>query len=281
VETDLDPDTKAMTSRRAEGAASPSGVMTEPERAPTPPATHATPEELVRTLAKRELRKRMRGVRKTTPASRIAERSAIVCALLREHPWVQAASAVVSFWPIVERHELDLRALHATLAAEGKKLYYPAIDPDSNVMTFRQVTEVAVLEERGKGFAEPPPDAPELVVDAAAEAPSLVLLVPALALDDAGRRLGYGAGYYDRTIPRFCPPGKTIGVAFSFQLLGELPVHPHDVPVDTIVTDGGVHVPSPALAMGAAVAGSAENPANFQVPGFDRREPGVTVVRRR
>jgi len=63
------------------------------------------------------------------------------------------------------------------------------------------------------------------------------VLVPALALDSRGHRLGYGAGYYDRTLPRFCPPAVSIGVAYDFQLLVELPVTEGDVPCDWIVTD--------------------------------------------
>jgi 5-formyltetrahydrofolate cyclo-ligase len=245
--------------------------MTQPDGSGPEPTENRTPEELVRTLAKRELRKRMRGVRKTTPQSRIAERSAVVCGFLEAHRWIEAAEAVALFWPIAERHELDLRALHARLRALSKAVYYPAIDEDTNAMTFRRVDDTSLLEERGRGFAEPPPDqrAPELVAD-----DRTVLVIPALALDDAGRRLGYGAGYYDRTIPTFCPPAKTIGVCFSFQLLGELPVHPHDVPVDLIVTDAGVHVPSRSDE-------APQNPVNSPTRGFEPREPGVTVVRRR
>lgn len=251
--------------------------MTTPAAPAPPPETSSTPEELVRTLAKRELRKRMRGVRKTTPGSRIAERSAVVCEVLFDHPWVQSASSIATFFPIEERHELDLRALHTRLLAVGKKIYYPAIDPETNVMTFRRADDMASLEEQGRGFAEPPHDAEELRAGGAGE---LVLLVPALALDDAGRRLGYGAGYYDRTLPRFCPPGRTIGVAFAFQLLGELPVHEHDVPVDLVVTDAGAHTPRRGGAAAEPNESQAISPSATEAR-FERREPGVMVVRRR
>src|SRR6202044_771632 len=116
----------------------------------------------------------------------------------------------------------DLRALDGRLRAQGKRIAYPSIDPDTRVMTFRLVDDPASLEERGLGFREPAPPPPE--------APSLdVIIVPALQIDPLGHRIGYGAGFYDRTLPRFCPPALAVGVAFSFQLIAEVPVTEGDV----------------------------------------------------
>jgi 5-formyltetrahydrofolate cyclo-ligase len=64
-----------------------------------------------------------------------------------------------------------------------------------------------------------------------------VVIVPALWIDAGGQRIGYGAGFYDRTLPRFCPPGRSIGVAFDFQLAGDVPVTEGDVAVGLVVTD--------------------------------------------
>jgi 5-formyltetrahydrofolate cyclo-ligase len=61
--------------------------------------------------------------------------------------------------------------------------------------------------------------------------------VPALAVSPDGHRLGYGAGFYDATLPDFRPPGTAIAVVFDFQVLVELPVLSHDVACDVIVTD--------------------------------------------
>ncbi len=218
----------------------------------------------MRTLAKRELRKRMRGLRVTTPAAKIETRSAAVRARLFALPAVQDARAVAVFWPIEARHELDLRPLAAQLRGMGKQIAYPFLTDEPGVMGFRFVQDDATLEERGHGFAEPADDAPLV------EPGDLsVVIVPALALDARGARLGYGAGYYDRALPRLCPPAISIGVCFSFQLLGEIPPTPHDVPVDLIVIDEGLLDPRDAA---AGVIGSR---------GFDAREPGVKVVRRR
>ena len=213
---------------------------------PGEPHSHAlAPEEMIRVKVKAELRKRMRGLRKTTPAPACAERSAkIVEALLAHEAFAEGrAKRVALFWPILERHEVDLRELDVALRARGATVAYPAIDPDSGDMTFRLVDDVARLEEAGYGFAEPPADAPEATeLD--------VVVVPALAVDPNGHRIGYGAGYYDRTLPKFVPPAIAIAVAYDWQLVAEVPVTPGDVSVAWVVTDARVFD-----ARGAAAAG--------------------------
>jgi 5-formyltetrahydrofolate cyclo-ligase len=182
---------------------------------------------------KAELRKRLRGVRKTTPIEACAERSARIVARLEKHPAVAAARAVALFWPILDRHEVDLRALDASLRARGVRVAYPSIDPDSNDMVFRFVADPSSLEEAGFGFAEPPSDLP------AATALDVVV-VPAIAADPTGQRIGYGAGYYDRTIPKYAPPAVTIGVVFDWQLVAEVPATETDVALGWVVTDARV-----------------------------------------
>ena len=64
-----------------------------------------------------------------------------------------------------------------------------------------------------------------------------IVIVPGLAFDPQGYRIGYGGGFYDRTLPKWCPPAIAIGVAFDLQLASEVPREPWDIPVDLIVTD--------------------------------------------
>ena len=188
------------------------------------------PEEFLRIKVKAELRKRLRGVRKAMPASAAVERSTKIIATLEAHPAVVAAKSIALFWPIEVRKEVDLRPFDAALRKRGVRIAYPAIDPETDVMTMRFVDDPAGLEEQGYGFAEPPPDAPH-----AAELD--VVIVPAIAVDPTGHRIGYGAGYYDRTLPKYAPPAVTIAVAYDWQLVAEVPATPHDVKVAWVVTD--------------------------------------------
>jgi 5-formyltetrahydrofolate cyclo-ligase len=196
---------------------------------PADPHSHSlAPEEVIRRKVKAELRTRMRGLRKTTPIEACEQRSRAITERLRE--LVKGKKRVALFWPIVARHEVDLRALDGEIRARGGVVAYPAIDSDTGVMTLRATSDVAILEERGFGFSEPPPDAPDA-------APLDVVIVPALAVDPTGHRIGYGAGYYDRTLPRYAPPALTIAVAYDWQLVSEVPVTEGDVAVSWIVTD--------------------------------------------
>ncbi len=190
------------------------------------------PDDVLRRKVKAELRKRLRGLRATTPADACAARSAKLVARLEALPSVVAAKTVALFWPILEKHEVDLRALDATLRARGVRVAYPAIDPETRGMCFRFVASEAELAERGFGFREPPPDAP-----ACARGELDVVVVPAIGIAPDGHRIGYGAGFYDRTLPTVAPPAVTVGVAFDFQLLAEVPATEGDVPVDVVVTD--------------------------------------------
>jgi len=188
------------------------------------------PDDFIRLKVKAELRKRLRGVRKTTPLEACEVRSTALATRLAAHPAVLAASSIALFWPIVSKHEVDLRAFDASLRARGVRIAYPAIDADSNVMTFRFVDDAAQLEEKGFGFSEPALDTPEATaLD--------VVIVPAIAVDPTGHRIGYGAGYYDRTLPRFAPPAVSIAVAFDWQLVAEVPAMPDDVRCQVVITD--------------------------------------------
>jgi 5-formyltetrahydrofolate cyclo-ligase len=194
-------------------------------------------ERELRYRAKAALRQRARALRKSIPRDAIAARSARIVARLEALGCVVAARAVALFWPIEARNEVDLRDLDALLRARNKTIAYPAIDPETRVMTFRVVNDPErELEERGLGFREP---------DASAhEATALdVIVVPALQLDARGHRIGYGAGFYDRALPRFAPPAIKVGVAFDFQLIAEVPVTDGDVALDLVVTDDRILSP--------------------------------------
>jgi 5-formyltetrahydrofolate cyclo-ligase len=136
---------------------------------------------------------------------------------------------------MTERHEVDLRGLDTALRAGQKRVYYPGVaggDGGSFRTALRLTRSSEELAVRAGRFAEPPPDAPE-----AARGDVDIVVVPALAVAANGHRLGYGRGFYDALLPDFRPPALAVIVAYDFQLLAEVPVLPHDVPCDIVVTD--------------------------------------------
>jgi 5-formyltetrahydrofolate cyclo-ligase len=189
-------------------------------------------EDVLRRRVKAELRKRMRGLRKALPATACADRSARIIERLVALEPMARAGAVALFWPIEERHEVDLRALDARLRERGARVAYPEVDPETHAMTFRFVEHPDAMQTLGFGFREPSLEDPE-----AAPGELDAVIVPALAADPRGHRIGYGAGYYDRTLPRFAPPAASVAVVFDFQLVAEVPSLEGDVTVAWVVTD--------------------------------------------
>jgi 5-formyltetrahydrofolate cyclo-ligase len=189
-------------------------------------------EDALRRRVKVELRKRMRGLRNTLPASACNERSAKIVGRLASLEAMAKARSVALFWPMEARHEVDLRALDATLRERGVRIAYPAVLDEGRSMTFRFASGVDTMVESPMGLREPAETEP-----VAAPGEIDVIVVPALAIDPRGHRIGYGAGYYDRALGSHTPPAVTIGVAYEFQLLAEIPDTEGDVAVGWVVTD--------------------------------------------
>ena len=184
--------------------------------------------------AKKQLRARMRGLRAAHPEAVLAQASERAVERVLTLPAFQAARGIGLYWPMTERRELDVRPLAAAAQAAHKSIFYPYQTPTvTGFQTgFREVRSVSELADRGQRFFEPPLDAPR------AERGEIdLLIVPALAAAADGQRLGYGSGFYDATLPDFCPPARALVVVYDFQLLGELPATDNDVACQWVVTD--------------------------------------------
>ncbi|MBX3128308.1 MAG: 5-formyltetrahydrofolate cyclo-ligase [Polyangiaceae bacterium] len=182
---------------------------------------------------KRQLRLRMRQLRMALPAARLAERSARIVQALAALGEFDGARSIALFYPMSERHEVDLRELDARARAAGKRVFYPFMDPTEGGFRtgFRRVTSLESLVDRGRGFREPSDG------DVAEAGDVDLVVVPALAATEQGDRLGYGLGFYDSTLSDVRPPATAVVVVFDFQLVVELPREPRDVRCDLVVSD--------------------------------------------
>ncbi len=201
------------------------------------PADHhgfipSSAEEVLRRRVKAELRKRMRGLRKALPASACARRSeSIVERLVGLEP-VARASAIALFWPIEDRHEVDLRPLDEIVRKRGARVAYPILDPEAGTMDFRFVEDLATMRPHPFGHKEP------AAHDLKAGPGQIdVIVAPALAVDPRGHRVGYGGGHYNRALALHAPATTTVAVVFDFQLIAEAPETEGDVAVAWVVTD--------------------------------------------
>jgi 5-formyltetrahydrofolate cyclo-ligase len=144
-------------------------------------------------------------------------------------------TSVSGFYPY--QAEINVLPLLARLVSEGWQTALPGVMAKGEPLTFRAW---APGEPTGRGIWDihiPLETAPELQPD--------VLLVPMLAFDRRGYRLGYGGGFYDRTLAelRKLKPVTAIGVAYAEQELDEVPLAPYDEPLDWILTERGVIEP--------------------------------------
>ena len=180
--------------------------------------------------AKRLLRQQLRGARERLPADAAAWRSEAACSRVRGLRAFQIARRVVVYATVAG--EVDVSGLARTAVGEGKSLYYPRMTREGRIEFLRGDAQTL----RPGRFAVPePPDGERLTPDGEAT----LFVVPGLAFDLRGVRLGRGAGCYDRALATY-PDAARLGIAFEFQIMPCLP-HAHwDLPMSAVVTEARV-----------------------------------------
>ncbi len=149
--------------------------------------------------------------------------------VLRDMPPPPGA-IVAGTWPLGD--EIDVRPLLLALAERGHLIALPVTPRLGDALSFRLWRPGDALVEERFGTMAPGPDAPMVVPD--------FVLVPLLAFDRAGRRLGYGGGYYDRTLPALPIGTRWIGCAYSAQEAASVPAGPADIRLPAVATERGV-----------------------------------------
>jgi len=187
---------------------------------------------------KAELRTQVRqALRSLDPADRAAESMAIRAAI-RSWPMWSRATCVMGFLPLA--CEVDLRPLLAETIQRGARVAVPLAGPHGLFEPcLLESLDPADLEPYAMGVQVPrrqvPVPAQELQV----------VLVPAMAFDPQGRRLGRGGGYYDRFLPRLARSAATVGVCHGVQRVPMVPCAPHDHRVEWIATASDVVAAQP------------------------------------
>ncbi|MFC2967941.1 5-formyltetrahydrofolate cyclo-ligase [Acidimangrovimonas pyrenivorans] len=141
-----------------------------------------------------------------------------------------------AYWPI--KGEPDLRPLMAELHRAGVAIALPLVEVKRAPLAFRRWTPETRMVRGDWNIPVPPPDAPAVTPD--------IAFAPLVGWDDAGYRLGYGGGYFDRTLASLAPRPFTIGIGFQAARLSTIFPQPHDIVLDAIVTEAGVQVPRSA-----------------------------------
>jgi 5-formyltetrahydrofolate cyclo-ligase len=177
---------------------------------------------------KATLRQEATALRDALPAE--ARKGAAETIAVRKFPLAIAPGTIVSgFMPL--KSEINPLPLLQELAEAGARLALPAVAGRGRPLIMRAWKFGAPLDRGQWGIREPKPDAPEVEPD--------ILLVPLLAFDREGFRLGYGAGYYDMTIHRLraLKPVTAVGIAFAAQEVPKIPTTPRDERLDLVLTE--------------------------------------------
>ena len=180
-------------------------------------------------MSKPELRRSLLALRNAiSPEDKQAWDKAINQAII-EHDWFRQAKAILAYYPIDS--EPDIRPALEEALRQGKEVCLPKCNPESKEITFHPITSLEGLRPGAHGIPEPENNYEFRITNSA------LCLVPGVAFDEAGFRLGYGGGYYDRFLARH-DHLRTMGVCYAAMLREFLPKNATDIAVERVITEG-------------------------------------------
>ena len=181
--------------------------------------------------AKRAMRQRVLQARDALPEAARAAASSAIAERIGRRPDFGAARAILVTLPF--RNEWDTRVLVRAAFGAGKTVTAPRVDNASRMLELYAIADPdrdVVLS--AQGIPEPASHCAQIPRDAID-----FVVVPGIAFDRHGHRLGYGGGYYDRLLPLLSPRAARVAGAFDLQIVPQVPVGPNDIGIDAIVTE--------------------------------------------
>lgn len=180
-------------------------------------------------MSKREVRREALDARRSLAAEQVELLSARVQETVIALPEFSVARVIAGY--VAKSDEVQTKGILKSALALGKRVLVPRSDPASLRLSFYQVESLDGLVPRSFGVLEPPADAKPVPLNE-----SQLVLVPVVAWDDRGQRLGYGKGFFDREL-RHRGAAASAGLAFESQRRDPLPATSSDVSLDMLVTE--------------------------------------------
>ena len=175
-------------------------------------------------MDKKELRRQIREKKRAMTPAQIEEASSRLGDLFAGTEQYKAAKSVYGYLPY--NQEVRTVPILERALADGKRVAVPKVYGDE--MRFIWMTDLSQVEKGYSGIPEPVADAP------VADDPHALVLMPGLAFDPQGHRIGYGGGFYDRFLAKE-PEHPTVALCYEFQMLQSLETEKFDIPVDRVL----------------------------------------------
>lgn len=185
-------------------------------------------------VARSELRRTLRERRRAISGFRRRRANRAILARLLALAGYRRARHVALYWPA--DGEVDLRAVAAAARRDGKTIYLPVVGHGAT-MSFAPWRHAAKLHPNRFGIPEPRVARRQRVGASRLE----LIVMPLVAFDAQGHRLGMGGGYYDRALAAHRRRPVLVGAAFACQEVPRVPARPWDVPLDLVITERGRH----------------------------------------
>lgn len=180
-------------------------------------------------MEKKDIRKNILLLREGLSKEESKEKSEKICRKLYEMESLRQAEIIYGYMPI--RNEVDIVPLLKKLLKEGKRLALPRVSGDR--MDFYEINSLQDVVEGSFHVLEPKEYCRKM------EAAGLVL-IPGVAFDKKGGRIGYGKGYYDKYFAAHNQKLQKIGIGYTIQIVDTIPTTSLDIPLDGLVSEEGI-----------------------------------------
>lgn len=175
-------------------------------------------------MEKQQLRQRIREQKRAMKPEQVKNASRHLTAAFLASYQYRNAKSIYGYLPF--NQEVDTRAILTQALSDGKRVALPKTYGEQ--MHFIWITDLAAVQKAALGCPEPIADTP------VADDPDALVLLPGLAFDLRGGRMGYGGGYYDRFLAEESHP--TVALCYGFQLVSRVPAEKHDLRIDCIIS---------------------------------------------
>jgi 5-formyltetrahydrofolate cyclo-ligase len=185
-------------------------------------------------MGKPEIRREMAALRDRLSAEEADFMSSSILDRLTELEEYKCASVILTY--VSFRSEAGTKRLIQKALSEGRRIAVPVCILNGKVLLPCEIQSLEDLVPGTWGILEPSEHARSMLETKEID----LAIVPGLAFDMQLNRLGYGAGYYDRFLPKMRPNTVKVGICYEFQLIDRLPADPFDIPMDCIVTERSI-----------------------------------------